>query len=111
MAEPKPIQEILAETMAIIKERSNKYYETATPKRETAMATAFKPQIDFNVGDIIQVCSGDYAGRIGRIIGIKLSENGHKHEMLTYTIMFSDTEAVQLPAGRLRFLSTSDADI
>lgn len=89
----------------------NKLIENAMLMRETAVATAFKPRIDFNVGDLIRVCTGDYAGRIGRIIGIKLSENEHKHEMLTYTIMFSDTEAVQLPAGRLRFLSTNGANI
>ena len=110
--EPKPIYDVISETIADIMKRANKTYEAAIPQRETAIATAFKQRIDFNVGDAVQVYSGKYAGRIGRIIGVKYSRNNGKKEMLTYTVKFSDVEAVQLPAGRLRFFTTtSDAEI
>lgn len=109
--EPKPIQEIISDVMADIRKRANINYETATPRRETAIAKP-APHIDFEVGDLVQIRSGNYAGKCGRIIGVKYSDNGRKKGMITYTVKFSDIEAVQLPAGRMRFLSTTnEADI
>lgn len=80
----------------------NKHIENAMFKgRET---TAFIPGLDFVTGDYVQIISGKYAGKCGRIIGVKYSDNLKKKCMLTYTVMFSDKEAVQLPAGRLRLI-------
>lgn len=86
----------------------NKRIENAMFKgRET---TAFTPGLDFITGDYVQIISGKYAGKCGRIIGVKYSDNRDNKCMLTYTVMFSDKEAVQLPAGRLRIVRKGTDD-
>lgn len=102
--EPKPVYEVINKVIFDLMQRSNKHYETAVVQRETAAGTAFIPGLDFSTGDFVQIISGKYAGKCGRIIGVKYSDNRDNKSMLTYTVMFSDKEAVQLPAGRLRFL-------
>ena len=86
----------------------NKTNENAMFKgRET---TAFTPGIDYITGDYVQIISGKYAGKCGRIIGVKYSDTRDRKSMLTYTVMFSDKEAVQLPAGRLRIVRKGTYD-
>lgn len=86
----------------------NKQIENAMFKgRETS---AFTPGLDFITGDYVQIISGKYAGKCGRIIGVKYSDNRDKKSMLTYTVMFSTKEAVQLPAGRLRIVRKGSYD-
>lgn len=105
--EPKPVYDVICETIADIMKRSNKYYETAVVQRETAAGTAFVRDLDFMTGDCVQVRSGEHAGKVGRITGVKYSDSrpGATKGMLLYNVQLSNLEAVQLPAGRLRFLS------
>lgn len=111
--EPKPIQEILAETVASIKERANKYYETATPQRETAMAKpGTRHKLDFEVGDLVQIQPNakKFAGRIGRIIGIRYTKTKKGAETLAYCVQFSDKEANNYVASSLTYLSSENQD-
>lgn len=110
--EPKPIQEVLAETMAIIRERANKYYETATPQRETAMAKP-SPRLDFEVSDVVQIrpSAKDHTGRIGVIIGSRYMKLDKGGDAILYTVKFSDSEACDFVANNLNLIRAGNGII
>ena len=112
--EPKPIQEILAETMAIIKERSNRYYETATPTRETAMARPAQiNKLDLECGDLAQIRAGSksHIGDIGVIIGARYMKLDKGGDAILYTVKFNDKDAADFVANNLNLVRANGANI
>ena len=112
--EPKPIQKVLAETMAIIRERANKYYETATPQRETAMAKPNPaPHFDFEVSDVVQIrpSAKEHTGRIGVIIGSRYMKLDKGGDAILYTVKFSDREACDFVANNLNLIRAGNGII
>ena len=80
--------------------------------RETAITEpAPMRKLDFEVGDLVQIRHGERAGDIGKIIGIRLTKNDKGRETLAYCVQFSDIEAAEFPAGRMRFLSAAEKPI
>lgn len=73
-------------------------------KRETAVADHTISGLDIRVGDTVQVRSGDFAGRVGIVIGINYAVGSAGHPFLSYCIKFTDAEGVRLPSGRLRLV-------
>lgn len=85
--------------------------------RETAIKSVHNRRVetpetrrlmDFEVGDIVQIKSdgGKAAGKMGMVIGIRLFEYQKDGEPdLAYRIKLSDTESIEVSAGRMRFLS------
>lgn len=51
-------------------------------------------------GDYVQIRSGEYAGRVGMIIGSKVREINNRWD-LYYDVMFSDKESRLLPGMAL----------
>lgn len=112
--EPKPIQEIIAETIAVIKERSNKYYETATPTRETAMAKpAPMKKLDLECGDLVQIRAGSksHIGDIGVIIGTRYMKLDKGGDAILYTVKFSDKDAADFVANNLNLVRAGNGVI
>ena len=70
---------------------------------------------DYQVGDVIQIKADGKraAGKIGVIIGVRAFKPHEKLPYgleydLAYTIKLSDQEAIEVSAGRMRFLRHGD---
>ena len=87
----------------------NKLYETAILNRETAAAVPrLLTDFDFKVGDLVQLKADGqaYAGKVGEIIGIRYIERKGEG-LLSYTIRFSDNEATETNASRLKVVRSA----
>ena len=104
--EPKPIQNVLADTMKEIKSNVNYYAPEA--HRETAAGRIREP-LDLKTGDIVQVRNGKYfVGRVGQIIGIKYTKFEKFGDGFLYTVRFSDSESRDFMADNLKFVRGAD---
>ena len=67
-----------------------------------------KALLDYQVGDLVQIVSGDYAGALGRILNIKLSR---KQDVLVYEVYVkTDRRLYNLRAYQIRFLSRDEKE-
>lgn len=107
-SKPKNVYDVVGEVMRDLQKRTDARRYTPEVIRETTMVKA-EPmrKLDFEVGDMIQIKSGDCAGRIGRISGIRLAKTNQGNDILLYCIKFTNTDAVEFPAGRLHYLSSN----
>lgn len=71
---------------------------------ETAAVVHKISGLDLQVGDTVQIRSGDYAGRVGVVIGISYEPGTKGCPFLSYCVKFTDTEGVRFPSGRLRLV-------
>ena len=110
--EPKPIQEILSDVMADIRKRANIHYETATPRRETAIAKP-APHIDFEVSDVVQIRAGSksHIGDIGVIIGARYMKLDKGGDAILYTVKFNDKDAADFVANNLNLVRAGNGII
>ena len=79
-------------------------YYTPEPIRETAAARQQKrPQIDFNVGDlvIINMNGKRHVGRVGVIIGVRYKNLERAGDALIYTVKFNAKESADYVARQL----------
>ena len=112
--EPKPIYDVISETIADIMKRANKYYETATPTRETAMAKPNPaPRIDYEVSDVVQIRAGSksHIGDIGVIIGARYMKLDKGGDAILYTVKFSDKDAADFVANNLKLVRAGNGVI
>lgn len=91
--QPRHIGEILAD---IIKDIKIKQMKPIT-------------DLDFRVGDYVQISAGHNAGRLGVIIGIRLYTNLSGESKIAYRLKLSDCEGVQVTAPRLKLIRHAEA--
>ncbi len=67
-----------------------------------------KRALDYQIGDLVQVTSGENAGMMGRIAEIRLSSKG---QFLVYEVYSKITDKLYLFRGdHIRFLSHQDEE-
>ena len=63
----------------------------------------YNPNLDYTEGDCVQIRTGDRAGKLGIIIGIK-----YQNERLHYVVRFSDNESACFTTGGITFISHAE---
>ena len=73
----------------------------------TMTAKEFKRRVDYQVGDIVQILQGDYAGRCAIIMNIgAYTYNGRS--FLNYDLKLSDRVGVRATGPRLKLVRHAD---
>lgn len=71
-------------------------------------AEEFREKVDYQVGDVVQIIRGKYAGRVGIIMRIDPFFTDRCGEILAYCLRLSDREGVTTRGAFLRFIKHAD---
>jgi ribosomal protein S4E len=67
-----------------------------------------KRALDYQIGDLVQILTGEKAGSLGRILNIRLST---RHKFLVYEVYVkSDDRLYDYRGDHIRFLSHQDEE-
>lgn len=64
--------------------------------------------LDYSVGDIVQIISGDAAGRVAVVIGIAPYTNANGEDCFIYNLKLSDNESISAKKYCIRFVRHGD---
>lgn len=79
-----------------------------TPKPKMT-AQEFREKVDFNIGDVVQIVGGEYAGRCAVIMRIDpFITKGHGNPSLSYCLRLSDNEGISTKGVFLRLIKHAD---
>ena len=85
----------------------NRTIETATIKRETTACSHFIPGLDILTGDLVQIVADgrDAAGRLGRVIGVRVAKGPKGVDTFLFRVQLSNLECIEVTGRRLRLLN------
>lgn len=76
--------------------------------KPTMTAEEFRKKIDFSEGDIVQLISGEHAGRLAMIISIGIYTNARGFSGLIYNLKLSDSQGIRAAANMFSLVRHSD---